>query len=166
MADYVLEKKSDLTAIADAIREKSGSTDSMTVANMAALISALETGGGGDSLSVITGTFSVDSDCKGYDLADSRFANKTVLLIVYYCPELDTTPQNTCVIGGWVCGSNVYGMTLYNLTYNTGNGNTTKTYSYSTTNADAASAENAYRIGSHNRNFLAGYTYQWTAYAV
>ena len=46
MADYVLEKKSDLTAIADAIREKSGSTVGMTVANMAGLISALETGGG------------------------------------------------------------------------------------------------------------------------
>ena len=46
MADYVLEKKSYLTAIADAIREKSGSTDGMTVANMAGLISALETGGG------------------------------------------------------------------------------------------------------------------------
>ena len=46
MADYVLEKKSDLTAIAGAIREKSGSTEGITVANMAGLISALETGGG------------------------------------------------------------------------------------------------------------------------
>lgn len=46
MADYVLEKKIDLKAIADAIREKSGSTEGMTVANMAGLISALETGGG------------------------------------------------------------------------------------------------------------------------
>lgn len=46
MADYVLEKKSDMKAIADAIREKSGLTDGMTVAEMAALISAIETGGG------------------------------------------------------------------------------------------------------------------------
>lgn len=46
MADYVLEKKSDLTAIAGAIREKNGSTGGITVANMAGLISALETGGG------------------------------------------------------------------------------------------------------------------------
>lgn len=46
MADYVLEKKADLKAIADAIREKSGSADGMTVAEMAALISAIETGGG------------------------------------------------------------------------------------------------------------------------
>ena len=46
MADYVLEKKSDLTAIADAIREKSGLTEGITVAEMAALISAIESGGG------------------------------------------------------------------------------------------------------------------------
>jgi hypothetical protein len=163
MADYVLEKKSDLTAIADAIREKSGLTEGITVANMAGLISALETGGGGEnSLNVITGTFSVASDVKDYTLTDSRLDGKTVLLITYYCPELDATPQNTCVIGGWVCGSNVYGMTLYNLTYNTGNGNTTKTYA---TGALHNKTTGIY-LGSSNRKFLAGYTYQWTAYAV
>ena len=46
MAGYVLEKKSDMTAIADAIREKIGTTGRMTVANMAGLISAIKTVGG------------------------------------------------------------------------------------------------------------------------
>lgn len=46
MADYVLEKKSDMKAIADAIREKSGLTEGVTVAEMAALIAAIETGDG------------------------------------------------------------------------------------------------------------------------
>lgn len=46
MADYVLEKKSDITAIADAIRSKLESTDTMTVVDMPSLIESIVTGGG------------------------------------------------------------------------------------------------------------------------
>lgn len=46
MADYVLEKKSDMTAIADAIRSKLESTETMKVTDMPSLIESIETGGG------------------------------------------------------------------------------------------------------------------------
>lgn len=45
MADYVLEKKSDMTAIADAIRSKLESTETMKVKDMPSLIESIETGG-------------------------------------------------------------------------------------------------------------------------
>lgn len=46
MSEYLLEPKSTLTEIANAIREKTGSTESMTVSQMASLIGDIETGGG------------------------------------------------------------------------------------------------------------------------
>ena len=158
--------KAKLQSLITKANETTGNTDEDLTTAVNALVAGFGQGGGGDSLSVITGTFSVSADNGSYRLTDSRFAGKTVLLITYYCPELDATPQNTCIIGGWVCGSNVYGMSLYNLTYNTGNGNTTKTYAYSTVIADNNTAENEFALGSNNRKFLAGYTYQWTAYAM
>lgn len=46
MADYVLEKKSDITAIANAIRNKLNSADTMTVKDMPNLIEGIKTDGG------------------------------------------------------------------------------------------------------------------------
>lgn len=46
MAEYLIQDAT-LTGIADAIREKTGSAESMTPAQMASAIAAIETGGGG-----------------------------------------------------------------------------------------------------------------------
>ena len=45
LSDYSLEKKTDLTALADSIRAKVESANSMTVAEMKAAIDGMETGG-------------------------------------------------------------------------------------------------------------------------
>ena len=52
-----LYEESDVQAIADAIREKNGLTDTYTVSQMAAAISAIEAGGGGLPEGMATGTF-------------------------------------------------------------------------------------------------------------
>ena len=52
-----LYEESDVQAIADAIREKNGLTDTYTVSQMAAAISAIEAGGGGLPSGWATGTF-------------------------------------------------------------------------------------------------------------
>ena len=52
-----LYEESDVQAIANAIRTKNGLTDTYTVSQMAAAISAIETGGGGLPEGMTTGTF-------------------------------------------------------------------------------------------------------------
>lgn len=52
-----------LTAIADAVRYKTGTTDAMSLTQIAEAIASIETGGG-DSEPVVYGTFIPDSDCR------------------------------------------------------------------------------------------------------
>ena len=52
-----LYEESDVQAIANAIRTKNGLTDTYTISQMAAAISAIETGGGGLPEGMATGTF-------------------------------------------------------------------------------------------------------------
>lgn len=54
MSDLVIAQKQDLINIADAIREKTETTDGMGIDEMAALIAAIEAGGGGN---IATGSF-------------------------------------------------------------------------------------------------------------
>lgn len=53
MSDLVIAQKQDLINIADAIREKTETTDGMALDEMAALIAAIEAGGG----SIVAGTY-------------------------------------------------------------------------------------------------------------
>ena len=68
MSEFVICEKSDLDAIADAIRGKTGGTEEMTLDQMAAEIEGIEVGGGGgdDFLqNLISGTpFSAEIDSK------------------------------------------------------------------------------------------------------
>ena len=57
MSEYIVAPKQDLVNIADAIREKTETTDGMALDEMAALIAAIEAGGGG--IKYATGTISL-----------------------------------------------------------------------------------------------------------
>jgi len=72
MTDLVIAEKADLVSIADAIREKAGSEDGLTLDAMAAAIEALETGGG-----VVYGTFTPSEDITDY-LVTHNFGNEPV----------------------------------------------------------------------------------------
>lgn len=79
MAKYGIKAES-LTAIADAVREKTGSTDKLTPAQMASAISGIE---GGDSVNelieFINGNYSDVVDEKTVKLSSSAFASSPFL---------------------------------------------------------------------------------------
>lgn len=56
-----------LTAIADAIRAKGGTTDQLTLTGMVDAINAIQTGGGGTGLAYDIGEFVLDADVKFLD---------------------------------------------------------------------------------------------------
>lgn len=58
LSEYSLEKKADLTALADSIRAKVEAMNSMTVAEMKAAIDGMETGG-----SLRTGSIDITVNC-------------------------------------------------------------------------------------------------------
>lgn len=55
-----------LTAIADAIRSKGGTTDQLTLAGMVDAINAIQTGSGGAGLAYDMGEFVLDADSTGF----------------------------------------------------------------------------------------------------
>lgn len=60
-----LYEEADVQAVADAIREKNGLMDTYTISQMAAAISAIETGGGGLPYGWATGEFTPEEDTAG-----------------------------------------------------------------------------------------------------
>lgn len=57
-----------LTAIANAVREKAGTTDAMTLTQIAEAIAAIQTGGGGKELKVAYETFTPAEDIMTYQV--------------------------------------------------------------------------------------------------
>lgn len=70
MAEYLIQDTT-LTAIAEAIRGKNGTTDTIAVADMAAQIANIETGGGGGSGGSVEGIYLTVTETPGN--GDSRF---------------------------------------------------------------------------------------------
>lgn len=88
MAKYAIEAES-LTAIADAVREKTGSTDKLTPAQMASAISGIE---GGDSTDTL-----VEYLCGNYtDIVDEKTTTLPTYIFAY--SNMLTSYVGKCVV--------------------------------------------------------------------
>lgn len=80
-----LYEESDVQAIADAIREKNGLTDTYTVSQMAAAISAIETGGGGLPSGWATGTVTISPAAIKTDFEIEHGLGAVPNIVIFYC---------------------------------------------------------------------------------
>ena len=153
-----LYEESDVQAIANAIRTKNGLTDTYTVSQMAAAISAIETGGGGLPEGMATGTFQCTP------------ANMTKEASIEH--GLGAVPR--CVIAFIDSGNLDQNDTvLFALTYNNSNYPVSKsiTYKYGTPpgivdfldTKTADTSTNAYLPASSSAWFFFTKTYRWIA---
>lgn len=101
MSDYLLEPKETLTDIANAIREKTGSTEAMTVSQMASLISGIETGGGTPTIGghkVIFGQFTPADGATNYILETGitfAVAYNRLLYVVCWLDDMSVVSNYT-----------------------------------------------------------------------
>ena len=153
-----LYEESDVQAIADAIREKNGLTDTYTVSQMAAAISAIETGGGGLPEGMAMGTF----QCTPTNMAKE----------VSIEHGLGAVPK--CVIAFIDSGNpDQNGTVLFALTYNNRSCpvSTSITYNSGSTSGvvdfldtkTADTSTNAYLPASSSAWFFFTQTYRWIA---
>ena len=66
--EYVICEKSELVAVADAIREKTGGTDDLTVSGLASAVSEIEAGGGVTMPEMCTVTFEYNGVSTQFDI--------------------------------------------------------------------------------------------------
>ena len=90
MSEYLIQEKS-LTDIADAIREKAGSADSMNPAEMVEAILGIQAGGGdSEGITVKYGTVTPTEDISGqlplFEVDDENVENIPRALLVMYYP--------------------------------------------------------------------------------
>ena len=153
-----LYEESDVQAIANAIREKNGLTDTYTISQMAAAISAIETGGGGLPEGMATGTFQCTP------------ANMTKEVSIEH--GLGAVPR--CVIAFMDSGIPDQNMTvLFALTYNNSSCPVGKSITYNAGNPPgvvdfldtktADTSTNAYLPSSSSAWFFFTNTYRWIA---
>lgn len=153
-----LYEESDVQAIANAIRTKNGLTDTYTISQMAAAITAIETGGGGLPEGMATGTF----QCAP--------ANMTKEVSIEH--GLGAVPRY--VIAFMDTGIPEQNMTvLFALTYNNSSCPVSKSITYNagstpgvvdfldTKTADTST--NAYLPASSSAWFFFAHTYRWIA---
>ena len=153
-----LYEESDVQAIANAIRTKNGLTDTYTISQMAAAISAIEAGGGGLPEGMATGTFQCTP------------ANMTKEVSIEH--GLGAVPR--CVIAFVDSGTLDQNYTvLFALTYNNSSCPVSKSITYNagstpgvvdfldTKTADTST--NAYLPASSSAWFFFAQTYRWIA---
>ena len=153
-----LYEESDVQAIANAIRTKNGLTDTYTISQMAAAISAIETGGGGLPEGMATGTFQCTP------------ANMTKEVSIEH--GLGAVPR--CVIAFMDSGTpDQNGTVIFVLTYNNSSCPVSKAITYNagstpgvvdfldTKTADTST--NAYLPASSSAWFFFTQTYRWIA---
>lgn len=103
-----------LTAIADAIREKTGTTETMTLDQMASAISGISGGGGSAEIPTCTVKFVVGADAAANDLVVYTKHEEGITSVV----NIDgTTPyenQSEYILENVVCGSIIYFAWYYN----------------------------------------------------
>ena len=150
-----------LVAIADAIREKSGSSDTYKLSEMAAAITAIETGGGGLPEGMATGTFQCTP------------ANMTKEVSIEH--GLGAVPRCVIAFVDDEKSSNVnQNMTvLFALTYNNSSCPVSKSITYNSGStpgvvdfSDTKTADtstNAYLPASSSAWFFFSQTYRWIA---
>lgn len=156
-----LYEESDVQAIANAIRTKNGLTDTYTISQMAAAISAIEAGGGGLPEGMATGTFQCTP------------ANMTKEVSIEH--GLGAVPRCVIAFVDNEKSSNVnQNMTvLFALTYNNSSCPVSKSITYNagstpgvvdfldTKTADTST--NAYLPASSSAWFFFAQTYRWIA---
>ncbi len=164
--------KSKLTAIADAIRSKSGSTDALTLDGMAAAIAALTTGGGvPDGLTAIDcgtytpsnpyatySTFNHDLGCvpKGFIIYDSvGFTSKQTDEPLVFGVQLDVPSYNYGYESGKAVNTCVYCSTGGGFGHSTLPSSVTRMFT----------ATNVTFTNSNGTHIRSGRTYNWIAWA-
>ena len=90
-----LYEESDVQAIANAIRTKNGLTDTYTISQMAAAISAIETGGGGLPVGITMGEFTLTEDTTGLNVEITHGLGKIPNHIFIYTTATALKP--TCI---------------------------------------------------------------------
>lgn len=153
-----LYEESDVQAIANAIRTKNGLTDTYTISQMAAAISAIETGGGGLPEGMATGTF------------QRTPANITKEVSIEH--GLGAVPR---YVIAFIDSGNVdqNGTVLFALTYNNSNCPVSKSITYKSGSTPgvidfldtktADTSTNAYLPASNSAWFFFTLTYRWIA---
>lgn len=153
-----LYEESDVQAIANAIRTKNGLTDTYTISQMAAAITAIETGGGGLPEGMATGTFQCTP------------ANMTKEVSIEH--GLGAVPRY--VIAFMDSGIPDQNMTvLFALTYNNSSCPVSKSITYNASNPPgvvdfldtktADTSTNAYLPASSSAWYFFTNTYRWIA---
>lgn len=156
-----------LTAVADAIRSKTGSTDEMTLDQMAAAISGIETGGGSSAFhsgsftpaeNVLTATVDVGNSFDRFllvpnaELADLGIGAKTFFL--FFCDRTKAQPYRFIYSGnsGFTGSSpTTYSTFNFSMGYGPTIGETQITFKNGTSGATLG-------------YFVAGVTYRWIAW--
>lgn len=96
MADYLLEKKTDLIAIADAIRNKMSSTDTMKITEMPSIISNIESTSDvviGDK-KVFLGEFT-PSTAGNYRVYTGLPSDTSIYLIAFWLKDINVISKYT-----------------------------------------------------------------------
>lgn len=159
MAEYVIAEKQDLINIADAIREKTETTDGMGIDEMAALIAAIESGGAKVASGIIT--FDADTSASGYKI-ETGFSEDENLM---FAAVLEFSPSSS------VATNDFLAYELHNTMY-TGSGinqvceaiyygNITRKRSAASNQRSSADTINI--SGDNSSVFRSGKTYCWFA---
>lgn len=156
-----------LTAIADAIRDKTGGTEELTLDQMAAAISGIETGGGSSAFhsgsftpaeNVLTAAVDVGSSFDRFllvpdaELADLGIGAKTFFLFFY--DRTNASPYRLIYTGN--SGFTGSSPTPYTVLY--------MTMGYDPTISETQIAFKNGTSGATLGYFVAGVTYQWIAW--
>lgn len=104
----VVISENSLTALADAVREKTGKSSKMTPMEMVEAIQGIEVGGGGDVVSITTSSTSTSATT----LSFSGLKSSPKVFAVILCSQYTTASRY--VVTSCVCdGSKVYNTTRY-----------------------------------------------------
>ena len=162
--------KEKMTAIADAIREKTGGTEEMTLDAMAEAIAAIETGGGGGGITLLeSGSFTLATTSGRYNV---ELTNIPDLFICY--AEVPETDTSSAALDGAICLNcpQIVNMIPYKTDYVTnanflinwytaGTHQYLEGYAYVNKSGTGATANVVARSGSY---LLQPKTYKWEAY--
>lgn len=173
-----LYEESDVQAIANAIRTKNGLTDTYTISQMAAAITAIETGGGGLPSGWATGEFTPAEDMTGdgYEIPHglgkipnfifiystaTELKQNCIRAVCYallgeeydgsYTPPYDYYAQNEIAAGLYDTSTKITNTRLNNLPSSSG-----------TTN-EGTCRESFFLPWYSSRYYAAGVTYKWIA---
>ena len=115
-----------LTAIADAIRSKGGTTDQLTLAGMVDAINAIQTGSGGAGLAYDMGEFVLEADTTGRTYITHNLGEKPGFILVWtddYVGVTNPDESNPTALG-FVWFNQIMGLENYFSTTSKGKGTT------------------------------------------